>query len=134
MGKQFPKPAPYPARARTIPWLRRDAPYGNAKWRMGFSALDIPRALRPGAAQRDHQFGKGMENPHTLSRKSIHLTIPPQSRGAVFVSRIENSPIIKYLDVKEAEASIPPARLCAAGLDVSKDADQVESSFGIATF
>ena len=105
---------------------------------MGFAALDMPRALRPGAARRDHQFGKGMgKSPHIkkLRRKSIHLAIPPQTcEVAVFVSRIGNSHIIKHLDVKEAEDSLLPDRLCAAGLDVSKDADRIESAIGVATF
>ena len=44
------------------------------------------------------------------------------------------SPSFEYLDVKEEEAPLLPARLCEAGLEVSKEADRIESAFGIATF
>ena len=52
----------------------------------------------------------------------------------VFVSRIGNSPIVKYLDVEEAESSLLHARLFLSGLEVPKDAAQIEIPFGIDTF
>ena len=73
--------------------------------------------------------------PNYLKTKNSHIDIPPQSCEAVVsVARIENSPIDKYLAVKEAEDSLLHSRLCAAGLEVSKDADQSEIPFGIDTF
>ena len=44
-----------------------------------------------------------------------------------------NPPGDKYLDVKEAEASLLPPRICVAGLEVSLEAGQSKSHFGIAT-
>ena len=42
--------------------------------------------------------------------------------------------MFKYLDVKEEEDSLLPSRLCAAGLEVPKEAHRSKIPFGVATF
>ena len=102
--------------------------YGDCRRRYAPVSKTSGRAARPSIWE---WYGKT----HTLRRESSHLAIPPRSfEVVVFVHRIANSRIVKYLDVMGEEASLLPDRPCADELDVSKDDDQIESPFGIATF
>ena len=63
-----------------------------------------------------------------------HFELDDGAVMSVSILRIANQPMFKYLDVKEAESSLLPPRLCVQGVDVSIEAGKSKIPCGIDTF